>query len=185
MIEVEQKYGIDDPAAFIESLQRKGAEEQSSEAHSDTYFNHPCRDFGETREALRVRRVNGKPMVTYKGTILPGSVKARRELEWPLDPGDHDGSHMESLLEALGFRRVATVSKQRRSFGFRQDSTGFTIVVDEVDGLGHFAEIELIVEDSSAVEAARSRILELGQQLGLLRPERRSYLTLILESRAS
>ncbi|TWU58139.1 class IV adenylate cyclase [Rubripirellula reticaptiva] len=183
MFEVEQKYRVDDVGGLITRLTESGWQELSPQQHSDTYYNHPSRDFGETREALRIRRVDGVPMITYKGTKLPGTVKARREMEWRLDPGDADGQKMEELLVALGFRRVATVNKVRRSF--ENPTRGdMAVVVDEVESVGNFAEIELVVADTEQIESARDQITTLGNTLGLSHAEQRSYLRMQLESAA-
>lgn len=189
MYEVEQKFHVRDIDTLVESLTRLGAVEGAPESHRDTYFNHPNRDFSETREALRVRRVNGVPAVTYKGSLVAGEIKARRELEWRLDPGDADGSNMETLLTLLSFRRVGTVEKTRRTFTLAGELADFTIVVDHVTELGDFAEIELIVPQQGDIEAARDRIAGFSRQLGLQDGESRSYLTMYLqwvaENRAS
>ena len=180
LIEVEQKYHVDDPIVLRERLAQLGAIEQPQQQHSDTYYNHPCRDFAETHEALRLRRCDGVPMVTYKGTKLPGAVKARRELEWRLDPGDDDGTKMESLLVLLGFRAVATVKKTRCSFLISHDKTEFTATIDQVDSLACFAEIERVVSDGE-IEVARQQIVDLAPKLGLHQAESRSYLRMLLE----
>lgn len=179
--EVEQKFHVDDVALLEGRLRELGAVEEKSQQHSDTYYNHPSRDFAETHEAFRVRRVNGVPMITYKGAKLRGTIKARRELEWRLDPGDPDGTKMEDLLQLLSFRRVAVVEKQRRLFSMPAGSSDFGVMIDEVVSLGLFAEIELIARDYQEIEVARGRISNLGDQLGLHRAESRSYLSMILE----
>ena len=185
MFEVEQKYPIDDVAKVEHLLQTIGASEQPVQNHADTYYNHPCRDFAETTEAFRIRRVDGVPMVTYKGKKLPGKVKARRELEWRLDPGDSDGSKMEELLGLLSFQQVAVVKKQRRTFLLQEELADFTVVIDSVASLGCFAEIELVVRQQSEVQHARDRIESLANQLNLLQAEPRSYLRMILEQNPS
>lgn len=179
--EVEQKFHVDDATVLQERLAAIGAIEREEQNHVDTYFNHPSRDFAETREAFRIRRVNGVPMVTYKGKKLPGPIKARLELEWRLDPGDSDGTKMEQLLGHLSFRRVASVAKRRRCFQLAEPLADMAVVIDDVDGLGCFAEIELVIEDSKNVESARVRIAELAERLLLERPEPRSYLSMSLE----
>ena len=179
--EVEQKFQLADPEGLAAALRQRGATEQPAEQHRDTYFNHPCRDFRETHEALRVRRVDGTPWVTFKGAKLPGTIKARRELEWSLAPGDADGSKTEELLELLGFRRVETVSKQRRSFHLTDDLGELVITIDRVDRVGDYAEIELLAEVDS-IEEARRRIARLAEHLGLRRSESRSYLAMLLEA---
>lgn len=180
MFEVEQKYRVDAPETLIDRLAQLNAETGETEHHQDTYFNHPARDFVETREALRVRRINGTPMITYKGPKLAGAIKAREELEWRLDPGDEDGSKTESLLEVLGFRKVATVRKTRQTYQFGDPWLGMTVVLDDVEQVGTYSEIETIVGNRDAVEAGRSKIIALSSELGLVESESRSYLSMLV-----
>ena len=184
MFEVEQKFHLDDTDAFIKKLKNRAAVEQAEGQHVDTYFNHPSRDFAETHEALRIRRVDGIPQVTYKGPKLPGNVKAREELEWRLDPGDKDGSKTEQLWLALGFQKVALVKKHRRTFTLTlgsDHSSSLTVTVDNVVDLGMFVEVERVVESAADVEQARLEIVAFSQKLGLIQPESRSYLRMLLE----
>ncbi len=185
MFEVEQKFPIADVSQFDSSLIEFGFAFVSSQSQCDIYFNHPCRDFASTKEALRVRRIDGAPFLTYKGTKLPGAVKARRELEWELAPGDIDGNKTEELLILLGFRRVAEVRKHRRTYEPSpkvSDSrlAGTTIVIDEVEQVGRFVEIERIAAAEEEIESAREEVARLAERLGLREPESRSYLTMLL-----
>jgi adenylate cyclase, class 2 len=178
--EVEQKYHLQDLESFERALKGCDAVEEPIEHHADTYYNHPCRDFAATNEALRIRRIGDVPMITYKGPKLPGAVKARREMEWRLDPGDQDGTQTAELLEQLGFKPVATVKKTRRPFT-ASDLTGpFGVVIDEVEELGLFVEIEILVEKQEGIEQAREKIVMIAKQLGLHQAEARSYLRMVL-----
>lgn len=192
MFEVELKFHVADPSILIEQIAFQGAVFVSEDRNEDTYYNHPCRDFAETGEALRVRREGDKPMVTYKAPKLAasggqpgGEVKAREELEWRLDPGDQDGKSMERLFTHLGFRNVATVCKQRKTFRLGSDENALTITVDQVDDVGHYAEIECVLPTNEPtdkqVAEARNRVQTLANRLGLSQSESRSYLRMLLE----
>jgi len=206
MFEIELKFAVTDLATFECRLAEIGALPQSVQVHSDTYYNHPCRDFVETREALRVRRCDGVPMITYKGAKLPGIVKARREMEWRLDPGDADGRKTEELLVALGFRHVATVSKRRQTFviaGPPGEPSGMTkstppaaagqhsiaITIDQVEAVGTYTEIEITLDHAQPSEetlaVARAEISAIAVSLGLTEPEPRSYLRMLLDTSGS
>lgn len=185
MYEVEQKFHVSDPDALVAKLIDLGATEMPTQTHRDTYYNHPSRDFAETHEALRIRRVDGIPMVTYKGVKLPGAVKARRELEWRLNPGDPDGSQTEELWTLLGFRPVATVAKVRRIFELGHPFAGLTVTVDAVESVGSFAEIETLAENEADVDQARARVEGLSERLSLHHTEPRSYLRMLLACRKS
>lgn len=181
MYEVEQKYRVADVRGLRDRLLQIGAVPTAEESHEDAYFNHPCRDFAETREALRVRRVDGRPSLTYKGPKLPGAIKARRELEWRLDPGDADGENTVTLLGLLGFRPVATVRKDRESFTARDDSGELVVTIDRVETLGTFAEIEALADEVDGVGAARNRVAAMAGKLALREAEPKSYLRLVVE----
>ncbi len=75
MFEVEQKYRVDDVSDLQSRLDQRGASRGDLEQHSDTYYNHPNRDFSQTGEAFRIRRINGIPLITYKGAKLAGAIK--------------------------------------------------------------------------------------------------------------
>jgi adenylate cyclase class 2 len=181
MFEVELKFPVRDSASLAERLGQLGAEPLGAETHADTYYNHPCRDFAETREALRVRRIDGVPRVTYKGPKLSGEIKARWELEWRLDPGDPDGAKTETLLQSLGFEAVATVLKRRQSFRVIDGDEPLTVTLDQVEQLGSYAEIETVARGEAEVPAARDRVARLAERLGLRTPEPKSYLRMLLE----
>ena len=78
---------------------------------SDLYFQHPCRDFRQTHEALRLRKTDDGVRITYKGPIIDSRTKMRRELELPVgrDAGDFD--QFRELLTILGFVAVRGVEK--------------------------------------------------------------------------
>jgi adenylate cyclase class 2 len=174
--EVEQKHRVDDSAVLLRRLAERGATLGPPIAQADEYFNHPCRDFAQTDEAVRIRTVGDASVVTYKGPKLDATTKTRRELELPLAV-----SHAEfaELLTALGFQRVLTVRKSRRPFEL--DHQGQTVhgAWDEVDGVGTFVELELTADEAGLDEAKRT-IASLAEELTLGPSERRSYLELLL-----
>lgn len=187
MLEVETKFLLDDRQRLIEALGRIGAIQGKHERHADTYFRHPCRDFVQTKEALRIRSIDSVASVTYKGpklAVADSALKARKEIEWCLAPGDADGNQMEQLLLALGFTPVATVRKERLSFNWPSDHANysqFTLTIDQVEQVGRFAEIEVLIDDESPdVETAGKQINELAGKLGLSQAVPNSYLRLLL-----
>lgn len=187
MIELEQKYRVDDVNRLVTRLRELDANEVCDlEEHADTYYNHPSRDFADTKEAFRVRRINGDAWMTYKGSKLPGVMKARREIELRIGQSDQDGQDFEAALEFLSFRRVATVRKQRRTFKLPcQNGSDITIALDKAEQLGDFAELEIVIDGDAEIDAARDEILELAYRLCLDQVEPRSYLTMLLEKLAT
>jgi adenylate cyclase, class 2 len=188
--EVEQKFSVVDHGAIRKRLRDMGAECLGTDLQADTYFAHPARDFAQTDEALRLRRVGDENWITYKGPKVDSRTKTRRELELPLAAGPVSFEQYSELLMALGFRPVATVHKTRERWrlayrhvpGQHQSerSCEVEIALDDVEQVGLFVELEVAATDDGLL-LAHEVIDSLANDLGLSRSERRSYLELLLK----
>ena len=181
--EVEVKYRSVDHDRLRRLLIEQGAREDPPLEQEDIYLSHPARDFAQTNEALRLRRIGEENRITYKGPKFPGPTKTRKEIEIPFEPGAARSDELAQLFEELGFRPVAAVRKRRVTFHFSRSSLEIEVSLDRAEGLGDFAEIEAIARDEAALPAAQSAVLALADQLGLEEVEPRSYLRMILEAR--
>ncbi|MCI2062242.1 MAG: class IV adenylate cyclase [Eubacteriaceae bacterium] len=131
------------------------------------------RDFRKTDEALRVRTVTyedggTQSFITYKGPKQDMSSMTRTELQTDIGSGET----AEAVFRALGYEPVFTVSKTREQYWNRdllQDPAldrnwnpvtkhAMTLCLDEVDGLGRFLEIEIMVAGQKGVGAARANL---------------------------
>jgi len=159
----------------------------------DTYYDAPHRDFGETDEALRIRREtvagvddNGdceptggsadtETRIAYKGPLVEAESKTREEFETAVA----DGDAVEGLLDGLGFSPAATVEKDRE---FRSVD-GYTVTLDDVAGVGEFVEVEREATEAN-IESAREGAFAVLRELGLEPDDqiRTSYLGLLLRS---
>ena len=182
MLEIEQKYARADFALLERRLAEWGAVPGEAHEEADHYFNAPDRDFARTDEAFRLRRVGAANFLTYKGPKQRADVKVRTELEIPLQPGDEAAADMTRLLTHLGYRFVADVKKRRRTAPLRRDGFAFTICLDEVEGLGRFAEVEVLAPEDRRADAEKA-LAALAGELGLRDVERRSSLGLVLAAR--
>jgi adenylate cyclase class 2 len=134
-LEKEVKYEVDCRVLdyLLERLRALGAKLVGPLREEDTYYNHPCRDFASTDEAVRIRVSGGKTILTYKGPRLDsGPLKRRVELEAHVD------GPLPEILEKLGFRVVARVVKDRFYAVYKEH----TVSLDRVKGLGCYVEVE-------------------------------------------
>ena len=171
MLEVEVKSRIDLSHAreVLEGLDAKFLE---TEEHFDIYYNAPHRDFAKTDEALRIRSVNDRQVLTYKGKKLDDTTKSREEIQTNVE-----AEAAIQILERLGFKETARVQKLRDVFKIGD----ITICLDEVDSLGQFIEFEIISD--ADMEESKKRIFVMMEKFGL-KPEdsiRKSYLELVME----
>ncbi len=179
--EVELKYRLADCDLLLQRLAERGAVAGVPMLVEDVYLNHPARDFAQTHEALRIRRIGSENRITYKGPRLSGPTKTREEIELPFASGEAAFEQLSRLLENLGFRPIATVQKNRTLFQLTESGQRLEIAVDRAEGLGVFAEIEAQAETAALLPAAQAAVLSLANQLGLTEVEPRTYLRMVLE----
>ena len=173
--EVETKVVLPE-CGYIQRLREKlvslGCTFEKHVVEEDVYYQHPCRDFAKTDEALRIRVVGDKVELTYKGPKkrVEGGVKAREEISISIAS---QFEHAKMLLEKLGFKEVMVVRKKRDYY-----NCGDVVVsLDQVEKLGCFVELEYRGRGN-----ASSRLEEVIEKLGLGGLERTtlSYLELLL-----
>jgi adenylate cyclase class 2 len=182
--EVEVKFRSVDHAVLEQRLAELGAELSGSAIQVDTYLTHPARDFAATNEAFRVRQVGNENRITYKGPRKPGPTKTREEIEIRFADGALAAGQLLQLFELLGFRPVATIRKRRTSFHMKWEGLSLEVTLDRAESLGDFAEIEALVPSEPDLRPAQAAVLALAAELALTEVEPRSYLRMILESKA-
>ncbi|MSR32927.1 MAG: class IV adenylate cyclase [Gemmataceae bacterium] len=182
MMEVEQKFRLEDFQPALEALTRQGANGPNHLEEQDLYWNAPDRDFAQTGEAFRIRCANGQCFFTYKGPKQEGEVKIRNEIEIPLGSKEEVFEQHAEMLTALGYRQVAWVEKIRLVYQVQLEGTAVTVSLDEVKGLGKFAEVEVLVDSGDSVQAA-DLVRATAALLGLTQWEPRSYLRMVLQAR--
>jgi adenylate cyclase class 2 len=182
--EVEIKFRVNDAAELERRVQQLGGSEFSeSITESDSFFQHPCRNFVQTDECLRLRNRlfsdgTSEYSLTYKGPKIDTSTKTRQEIEMSIA----DPERWESLLTALGFSRVASVQKFRRRQKLTVNHRHIEIVLDTLPDLPEssrlFVELETFAT-AEEIEECRKWILGIAEQRGLSEPIRDSYLKLV------
>ena len=184
VFEVEVKFPVGDQLDEVLSrLDEKGAVAVEPVVQADRYFNHPVRDFSETDEALRIRSSGDSNWVTWKGPKIDTRTKTRREIELPLGESTQTAEQFAEVLEILGFQAVATVRKTRHPYVLERAGRRFEIVLDQVEDLGWFLEIEALA-DEQQLQATRQAVLGLAAELQLGQTESRSYLGMLLQKRS-
>lgn len=180
--EVEMKFPRSEGDALETRLGALGLRAAEQRFEADRYFNAPHRDFALTDEALRLRQVGDRCIMTYKGPKQGSTGKTRLELEAPLAATSDAPAAMAQLLTALGFRETAVVRKRRSVF--RTDSgsslpTDLEVCLDDVEGVGSYVELERKAKPAEAAKV-QAELQQLARALGLGQEERRSYLELLL-----
>lgn len=181
--EVELKFPLADKEKLIAALEELGARPEAELSQCDRYFAHPSRDFGQTNEAFRIRQSGDQTRLTYKGPLLDKATKTRREIELSLADGQKTAQDMAELLKCLGFKEVRSVPKTRTPYHLTWQNFEMEVTLDHIEELGWFLEIETLADDANRINA-QDAILSLAKHWNLEDPERRSYLTMLLEKSA-
>lgn len=179
MIEVEVKLPVFDRESTEQRLSSMGFIREKLVRETDIYFNNEIRDFRKTDEALRIRSCDNlqtgesKAVITYKGPKLDNISMTRKELETEVGDADICGD----ILASVGFYPVFPVKKLRQYYYLET----MTACVDQVEGLGDFLELEVIVSEEKDREEALSQIESLLEGMGRNMEEttRVSYLSML------
>ncbi len=185
MLEVEQKFQVAELAPWRERIMGRFADVRATVLQqTDLYLAHPCRDFNETDEAFRIRYLDERMFLTYKGprqfdSVAGKTTKTRREIELELPLAAEDREQFPLLLQALGFQPVARVEKRRENLATTCNGKPLTFALDQVSQLGCFVEVEVISDAQQLVEA-QQLVRHVADQLGLKDSIESSYLELLL-----
>ena len=179
--EIEIKIPIEDPERIMRRLLIRGFQKYQKVIEEDMYYNSEYHDVRKHDEALRIRKtrdlLTGKTraQINFKGKKMDQISMSRREYE----TGIEDPDCMEKILGAIGFTRVAGV-KKIRNYLRREEMTA---CLDQVENLGDFLELEVIVRKENLREKCLVQMREILQELGLSMDNtvRTSYLSMLMD----
>lgn len=180
MIEVEIKLPLFRRSITERALTDCGFKPGDLVKESDFYFTSDFHDFMKTDEALRIRTCDNlttrqtRSYLTYKGAKLDNISSTRKELETCIE----DAQTGREILISLGYKKLYPVTKLRQYY----HKDNITACVDQVEGLGSFLELEVLVEQpekkESALQSIEALLFEMGSSLK--ETTRKSYLSMLL-----
>lgn len=153
--EIEAKLRVAAHEPIRARLRSLGGALRGDTIETDTLFDHSDGSLREAGVALRVRSiaaVDGPACggaLTVKGPVIPGAVKKREEIEFPVE----DAKAAGRMLGLLQFVPVLTYQKRRETWTYRD----CVVCLDEPPFLGLFVEIE-----GPSEEAVQKAQRELG-----------------------
>ena len=192
MIEVEVKIPLHSRDNTENELIRLGFASGDLIRETDIYFTSDFHDFLKRDEALRIRRsenltkATASAVLTFKGPKIDAVSMTRKEVETRIE----DPAGMQVILLALGFREVIPVRKLRKYYNM--DIEGYSdygdvswtvhACLDQVEGLGSFLELEMLVEREEDCQDALDRVEWILHELGygLADTTRDSYLCMLM-----
>jgi adenylate cyclase class 2 len=185
--EIELKARVTNPQHLKDKLSNT-AVFRGTYKKNDTYY-YPGSQFAISEESdygVRIRNEafadsNGitkeANIVTYKIKEIRDGIEVNDENEFEVS----SGAAFEKFLKHQGFREKVRKQKTGSSY----DYSGMTIELSEVQGLGWFIELEILISgrDIEKVENEKDRLLAFLDKLEIPRTsiESRSYTSMLLE----
>ncbi|HPE36740.1 MAG TPA: class IV adenylate cyclase [Spirochaetales bacterium] len=137
MLEIELKARLRDPAAVEERL-RAFARFVRAFDKLDSYWHGPDWRFARGTKGFRVRSDGDASVVTFKVKRNEAGIEINRETEFEVS----DQAAFVALIERIGCEPFY----RKRKTGTLYEHDGFSIELVEVAGLGHFLEIEKLLD---------------------------------------
>jgi len=134
MVEREVKLSFASPDEARAAILAAGASPlRSRRLQEDALLDTDDESLRQRRCTLRIRTEPGRNLLTFKGPVLPGSMKVRDEYETVIG----DGAVVQQVLEELGLHVWFRYEKYREEYA----AADVTIAIDETP-VGTFVEIE-------------------------------------------
>lgn len=180
MIEVEIKLPINNRKEIKEKLLSIGFVLESREKETDTYFDNLSGEIRTRGQALRVREYvdlitgTAKAQINFKDRKIDQVSMTRTELETEIG----QASTIHQILNSIGFHEVCPVVSKIRTT-YRKAS--LSACLDQVENLGDFLELEILVYTDVQYENALHKIEEVLGMLGcsINDTTRTSYLSML------
>ncbi|MBN2246598.1 MAG: class IV adenylate cyclase [Candidatus Aminicenantes bacterium] len=135
MLEIEIKIKIDDLESAKNKILSAGASLfKNRYFEQNSLYDFPKRDLYIKNQALRLRKINKKTYLTFKGAERKSrKFKIREEFETEIK----NERQIIKILKSLGLKTVCTYEKYRTVFAYKK----LKICLDELS-IGNFLEIE-------------------------------------------
>jgi len=165
-IEVELKAWVDDLNSLEQKIKQK-AEFVGEFIEEDIYFTF-AHTKGYQKQRFRLRKVNDKAVVTVKieGSAEPG-IEANQEFEFEVS----DPQAFKVFCREFGFRVLIEKRKKVKRYCLKLPSDDIaneiTIELNQVEHLGNFVELEILVDEPSKVNLASEHLKQLLSELGI------------------
>jgi len=158
--EVEVKYRVDDLEGLVAALKRRGIELGGPVYQDDQAYAPAGWEFGDSKlgvSFVRLRTVDGRHYFALKKPT--GNVQDCLEYETEVV----DRVAMHGAIVQMGYRPTVRVAKARRVAAAGDCS----VCVDDVEGVGGFVEVERMLPDDGAADAAQAELAAFVESLGI------------------
>ena len=154
--EVEFKYRLQSKAGFLNRLKQLPIEIRLEDnAEYDCYYDLADHELKLQGKSVCIREMQPSGIKLW---IVKGPEADRCEAV-----DINDAERAKSMLQNMGYQLVLELRKTRSIYFIGE----FHVTVDNLAGIGDFAELAIMTDDESAVARYKTELLELAVELGL------------------
>ena len=145
-IELEKSFVLTDKDEILikEKLKKYEFKFVGEEVEEDTYFSDKNLSFIKNRICLRTRKTNNEQLeLTYKPKSTDETEKyGKKEVNISLNVSDNED--IKYIIESLGYDEYVSFKKHRKTYNKKVNGLEKNIMIDELEGIGKFAEFEIL-----------------------------------------
>lgn len=158
MREIELKFRVKNEEELIDKLKSLKCKIENVFEQSDTIYVCDLNNIESVENSiwLRVRKENNHVELNLKKQS--SKIQESQEIEFKVE------SYEKAIefLEALGYKKWVVVNKKRRYIKY----LNYNLCLDEVERLGTFIEIEILVEENDKKDYVE-QLISVAEELGL------------------
>ena len=158
MREIELKFKVENKDKIISFLENNNCEISNVVCQYDTIYVGDLNNVESVEGSvwLRVRKTDDVVELNYKKQ----SAKKMESQEIEFEVNSYEKAN--SFLKALGFKEWVQVNKKRQHSKYND----YNICIDEVERLGTFVEIELLIDEDNDIDY-EEMLLGVAKEMGI------------------
>ena len=152
-LELEKSFVIEkNLEKLLKKIEKEGFSLASTDTEEDTYFTDKQLEFIQDRVCLRTRKTNEEYLeLTYKPRSDSNTERyGKREVNIRINPEDYED--IKYVIEYVSFK------KHRSTYSKVIDGYVHNIMIDNIEGVGDFAEFEILSDDGKDKEILAKKL---------------------------
>jgi adenylate cyclase class 2 len=158
-IELEASYHLgENYEDILEKIKEQNFKLVEDSVEEDTYFTDKNLEFVKSRTCLRTRKTNEDFLeLTYKPKTDNSTEKyGKKEVNLRLDPKDYEDT--KYVINQLGYIEYVSFKKYRQVYSKNINGFEYNIMIDKIDGVGNFIELEILANTEEEKEKLRTEL---------------------------
>ncbi len=167
IIELEASFILDRNEDLIFSkISEKNFLLKEETIEEDTYYTDKEMTYIRDRICLRTRNTDNERLeLTYKPKTDNKTEKyGKREVNIQINVEDYED--IKYVIEELGFIEYVSFKKHRKTYSKIIDNTEYNIMVDEIENVGKFIELEILTDTVEKQLKLKTRLDEFVTEIG-------------------